>query len=362
MRNLTNGWSKKGLTLMTAILAILAMVTTLRAEEVKTAAPTLSQEGAWTMIVIPDPQQYTSTRNYPIYEIMMNWIVENQKPLDIRQVVCVGDLVNRNSDRNQWEFSSRAFKILDGKLPYALATGNHDFGEKSETSDNRTTNFNDYFPADRNPAINGVLVEMGENSFGKKTLENAAYKTTTPSGQTVLTIILPFAPTDANLAWAQGVAARPEFADAFVVVATHQYMLPGARENKIDEDRGYKLLQEGGNQGKDMWEKLIFPSKNIRLVLCGHHSGVDHFADCVGFRIDKNSAGRDVAQMVFDTQALGGGWGGNGGDGWLRLLEFSPDMKTIKAITWSPFFALSPSTREMAREKSDYNEFEFHLD
>ncbi len=40
--------------------------------------------------------------------------------------------------------------------------------------------------------------------------------------------------------------------------------------------------------------------------------------------------------MMFNVQILGGGWEGNGGDGWLRILEFLPDGRTIKVRTYSP--------------------------
>lgn len=347
------------------LLFLAAAVSLRAADDSKSApfeAPALSQEGGMTFVIIPDPQQYTSTRNYPISEIMMNWIAENEKPLNILHVLCVGDLVNANQKPEQWEFSSRAFAVLDGKIPYVICTGNHDYGETGPSANNRTTNLEKYYTPDRNSAWNGVLVEMGENSFGKKTLETAAYERTAPNGTITLVLSLPFAPTDANLAWAREVAGREKYADAFVIVLTHDYLLPGARNNALDEGKGYEILKKDGNSGKEIWEKLVYPAKNIRMVVCGHHSAPDNFSDCVGFRIDQNESGKKVAQMVFDTQALGGGWGGNGGDGWLRLLEFSPDMKHVKARTFSPFFALSPSTRFLAWEKSDYNEFEFDLE
>ena len=66
--------------------------------------------------------------------------------------------------------------------------------------------------------------------------------------------------------------------------------------------------------------------------------------------------------MMFNTQAIGGGFAGNGGDGWLRLLEFMPDKKTIKAKTFSPLFAVSPSTRYLAWKTDKKNEFTFVLD
>ena len=35
------------------------------------------------------------------------------------------------------------------------------------------------------------------------------------------------------------------------------------------------------------------------------------------------------------------------GDGWLRIMEFMPDGKTIKIKTFSPFFAISPQQKNM---------------
>ena len=350
-----------------AVLLLMVAAVCTAAEPAKKAKntltpPKLEQDGAWTMVVIPDPQQYTSQKNYPLYELMMNWIAANIEPLNILHVVCVGDIVNGNKASAQWNYSSNAFKILDGKIAYALCTGNHDYGGPKVTADSRDTNFNKFFPKERNPSWEGVVVSMGENAFGVKTLENAAYEKRAPNGQIVLVITLPFAPTDANLKWAKDLAAQKKYENAFVIVATHQYMLPDARENVRDNQKHYKLLKEGGNDGEDMWQKLVFPSKNIRMVLSGHHSAADKFQDCTGFRKDKNSAGKTVYQIVFDTQALGGGWGGNGGDGWLRLMEFSKDMKHVKAKTWSTFFAMSPTTWPFAWERSAYNQYEFDID
>ncbi|MDB4668291.1 hypothetical protein OAF06_05905 [Akkermansiaceae bacterium] len=44
--------------------------------------------------------------------------------------------------------------------------------------------------------------------------------------------------------------------------------------------------------------------------------------------------------MLFNAQGLGGGSKkeGNGGDGWLRLLTFEPDGKTMTVRTFSPLF------------------------
>ena len=80
-----------------------------------------------------------------------------------------------------------------------------------------------------------------------------------------------------------------------------------------------------------------------------------------GWRIDKNSAGKEVYQMMFNMQGIDGAMSGNGGDGWLRILEFKPDGKTVKVHTYSPLFGISDVTKEFAREKSPCNNFSFEI-
>ena len=61
--------------------------------------------------------------------------------------------------------------------------------------------------------------------------------------------------------------------------------------------------------------------------------------------------------MMFNAQTHGGGWHGNGGDGWLRILEFLPDQQTVIVKTFSPFFALSPSTIDKSWRNETYDSF-----
>ncbi|MDO5581876.1 MAG: metallophosphoesterase [Planctomycetia bacterium] len=347
--------------LLLAVSLISVWTSLQAAEPYVNPALKLSKEGNWTLAVIPDPQQYTNEKNTPIFEIMMNWLVECKVPLNIQQAVCVGDIVNGNKSISQWEYSSKGFKILDGVYPYALCTGNHDHGGPKATADARDTNLSTYYPESRNPAWKGVLVEMGPNSFGKKTLELAAYEQKGSNGHPFVIVSLPFAPTDANLQWAKDFCAQKKYDRAFIVVITHDYLLPHFRDNIRDPKKDYKIQKADGNSGEEIWQKLVYPSKNIRMVICGHHSSPIRFSDCTGFRKDKNSAGKDVCQMIFDTQALGGGWRGNGGDGWIRLLEFNKEMDHVKAKTFSPLFDISPSTRHLAVERASYNEFEFDI-
>ena len=204
-------------------------------------------------------------------------------------------------------------------------------------------------------------MECKPNSFGIATLETSAYEFTAPAPdkRKFLVITLPFAPTDKDLAWAKRIANEPRFANHFGIILTHSYMY--AKGDRIQKEN-YALSKKGGQPGEQIFQKLIFPAKNLRLVVCGHVCSPNSWPHAAGFSMAKNSAGKNVGQLVFNTQAIGGGFSGNGGDGWLRLLEFMPDRKTIKATTFSPFFFGSTSTQRLAWKNDERNCFSFELE
>ncbi len=342
-------------------------------EENKTfEPPKLSDPASWTMVVVPDVQAYVERpRNHGILDIMNAWIVDNLDTLKIQPVLFTGDLVFRNDQKNltpnrysllgkeQWKAFSRLMERLDGKVPYILCTGNHDYGHKS--AENRNSWFDRYFPTDRNPQTRKHLVCCSYNSFDVTTLENSAYEFTAPApdNRKFLIITLQFAPTDADLAWAKKLVDQPRFADHIGIVLTHSYL--SWEGTRIKEER-YALNKAGGNTGEEIFRKLVYPAKNIRLVVCGHIASPDKWERGIAFSTDKNESGKTVAQMAFNTQAIGGGFHGSGGDGWLRLLEFLPDRKTVKATTYSPLFGISPSTRHLAWKHDKLSEFTFTIE
>ena len=104
----------------------------------------LEDPQSFSMIVVPDPQSYVKfAANQPLFELQTAWIANSIDSLHIRTVLCTGDLVEQNEIRKadglngdqtseeQWKAVSEAFGRLDGKVPYVLCTGNHDYGYKS---------------------------------------------------------------------------------------------------------------------------------------------------------------------------------------------------------------------------------------
>ncbi|HTN06506.1 metallophosphoesterase [Agriterribacter sp.] len=351
-----------------SIVIAVCCVTNVVAQQQKYIAPALSDSNSWSIIMLPDPQTYQKfERNQPLFELMTAWISENIDKLNIQLVMCTGDLVEQNeminpdgiaanqASKQQWASVARAFGRLDGKVPYVLAAGNHDYGYTNISV--RRSNYNTYFPVDKNFKTQKLIREAGLNAEGIPTMENAAFEFASPQGRKFLLLTLEFAPRDTIIAWAKKVTGMEKYKNHTGVILTHSYL---NSDNQQIVKENYPITD--GNYGAAIWKKLVQPSTNIQLVFSGHIGEPDNAKGHVGFRTDKNAAGKKVNQMVFNAQAMGGGWYGNGGDGWLRILEFLPDGKTVKVKTFSPFFAISPTTQQFAWRTAPYDAFEFQMD
>ena len=331
--------------------------------------PTLSDPNSWSLVLIPDPQSYMKfERNQTIFEMMMAWIRENKTPLNTKMVLCVGDLVEQNNlivpvggkkgnqnSAQQWTASRKAFSMLDNQVTYILATGNHDYGDVS--AEYRSTQYDKYFSPEQNPLNMQALCEVGPKLNGEPSTVNAVYEFHPTTSKKLLVMVLEFAPRDTVVSWAKHIVNMPKYADHEVILLTHVFL---DRNSQHIVDQKYALKDV--NYGEALFKKLVQPSKNIRMVFSGHIGAPNDFDGHLGFREDKNAAGKTVYQMTFNAQAMGGGWYGNGGDGWLRYLEFLPDGTTVKVTTFSPLFAISPSTQHLAYRKEANQEFTFSLD
>jgi predicted MPP superfamily phosphohydrolase len=356
----------KKLTIFIVIIFNFSVLPNLFAQESVYQSPSLEKEDAWTLVLFPDTQTYAKfKRNQPLLDLMVNWVDENLDHLNIKLALHVGDLVEHNAivnpdgkvgnqtGKQQWESVSRSFATLDAKIPFIATTGNHDFGIAN--IENRITSYNQYFSIERNYHNQSMVREVALDEKGMPTLTNAVYEFVAPDSRKFLILVLEFAPREANLQWAIQTVNQEKYQDHTVILLTHSYL---DRNNAHVVSENYPITD--GNYGKAVWEKLVRPSKNIQMVFSGHIGAVDDKRGHVGFRTDKNAAGKSVHQMTFNAQALGGGWFGNGGDGWLRLLEFQGNRVLVK--TFSPLFAISPSTRHLAWGTDAYQRFEFVLD
>ena len=326
--------------------------------------PKLDYAQSASIIMLGDTQTYTpKMQNQGILDLMTSWIAVNAKTLNIKAVVGVGDIVEHNGtldyfhhsanqNRTQmWKCVSRCFERLDNRLPCILSTGNHDYGSYWAWHEDAkgTSFFSKYFDPARNYLTQEALATVYRENKGYAIdrLENALYKIDMGGNWgTLYFLVLEYYPRPEILDWARKLLAE-KYAKERVVLVTHQMI---HYNNKIA--RG----------AMDTWEKLVAISPNIKMVLCGHScEDISDFEKSVGFLTAKNSSGGDVQIMMFNPQCIGGGFAGNGGDGWLRILEFTPDGKTINVKTYSPLFGISPLTKRFAWRTAEFDMFSFPL-
>lgn len=348
-----------------------------KAEPIIPVYPTLQSEGSFSMIMVPDPQSYTKfAANQPLFDLQTAWIAQNIKRLNIKAALFTGDMVEQNgkitskplpnphngdqTGRQQWEAVSRALSRLDNRLPYVVAQGNHDIGHITATD--RHTIAPEYIYPERNIKFEDCLVSTCANFDGVHTMENSAYEFRTETWGNLLVITFEFAPRDEVLAWAKQLIESNEYKNHKVIIITHSWL--DTAGNRIANE-GYTVRP--WNVPENIWKKLVYESKNISLILCGHTGNAPKIAENVAntnykptssIRIDKAADGRDIPQMMFNSQQGDGDWNGNGGDCWLRILEFKPDGKTISVRTFSPLFALSRLTQHLAWRRAEYDEFD----
>jgi hypothetical protein len=278
--------------------------------------------------VLPDTQYYASS--FPdIFATQTRWIVEQKSARNIAVALHVGDVVDGANDPVQWRVANSSMRALDGLVPYVLVPGNHD------TDANRVGLIDSYFAPTTMPWITETM------SAGQ--IENN-YAVIDIGQQRWLILGLEFGPRDAVLTWADGVLKAHPTLPAIIV--THAYLYgDGTRYNIavsgldstqpnfqwfIPQWYGYTSAQ-GINDGEEIWQKLIVPNPNVRLVFCGHDNGAKRLTS---LRPD----GSRVHQMLSDYQWLYGGTADDrGGSGFLRVLEFDYDKKEIRVQTYSPY-------------------------
>jgi hypothetical protein len=311
--------------LIPAMLAVLAVCATMQKQR---AAEHLAQTTKpFTIAVLPDTQFYCDTRlklskkwgNGDLRRYFFEqtrWVRDNQKRLNIAFLVHEGDIVQADA-HEEWAIAREAMSVLDGKVPYCMCLGNHDMGFKKSNNKyggdiavNRTTHFNKYFPRDKFAKRR----EFG-GTFDPKRHDNSWYHFEA-AGMKFLIVSLECKPRDEVLAWANKVVAKHP--DHRVIVLTHAYMRANGR--RID-NLGYKIK---GNNGEEIWQKLVSKHKNIFMVLCGHSSGE-------AVLTSKGDHGNQVHQVLSDYQHLN-----NGGESWLRYMVFEPSENKIKIYTYNP--------------------------
>jgi hypothetical protein len=278
--------------LAASLIALPSFIVTITSQ---TACANPSSEN-FAIVALPDTQYYS--QSYPwIFENQTKWIVQNENEKNIVFVTHLGDIVEYNNNDYQWQNADNAMSILDNKVPYGILPGNHDLGPKYEK----------YFPASRYEGYFYWGGSYDSNYMTSLSPNMNNYQLFSAGGMDFIALNLQNgAPIDV-LDWADNVLDK--YSDRRAIISTHMY---------LDWDGSRMGI------GELIWENLVVPHKNVFLVLCGHIPGEAERRD--------NLDNRTVYQLLSDYQYCD-----NGGDGWLRIMEFVSSENKIYVRTYSPY-------------------------
>ena len=271
----------------------------------------------FTIPVFPDTQSEVGG-NHGMFTSRIKWVVDHKDSLSIPMVLHVGDLVNFDN-YDHYEVASKGYESFDANhIPYAIALGNHDteavgFNSGSAAPGNvnqnlrKTHKFNSYFPVSR------FSNQRGRYEADKS---DNAYYTFKVGNTNWLVISLEFCPRMGPINWAGDIVK--EFFNYNVIIITHYHLTP--KGEIADRNAGY-----GDFSPKDVFERLVKKYANIRFVLSGHVMSS-------ALKVDTGENGNKIYQILqnYQNEDLGGGY--------IRLLTFDVDKKSVSASMYSPFY------------------------
>lgn len=253
------------------------------------------------LVVLPDTQYYSQNFTH-IFRTQAGYIAAQRDALNIAAVLHLGDIVNRPTPL-QMGFADEAVRVLESvpDLPFGLCVGNHDQSPNGHPAG--TAAFNTWFGVERFATQSWYGGHFGDDNDNHFILFSSG-------GLEFIALFLEYDPT-VNLDvvdWADAVlAAHPNHR---AIVCTHHLLDPPVFGGDFSP------------QGRALYTRLR-EHENLFLMLGGHM--------CEANRRTLNHDGRIVHAVLSDYQCRP-----NGGDGWLRLLHFSPARNTIFVTTYSP--------------------------
>lgn len=300
---------------------------------------TASPHTAFTVGVIPDTQYYTLCR-HAHFAAQVQWLADEATTLKLLAALHLGDITESNTP-DEWLFARSALAPLRDRRPTFLATGNHDYGDDG-TANRRHTLFAQYFSSPPAPTQSAVAETMTAGD-----LENAYYRLTVVDRRslgdantpfTLGVLVVEWSPREKTVDWANRVLTK--YPDDRVVFVTHAYLYHDstrydwARKGTQQEwnPHAYGDTRPADKQpadvfdGEKLWRALVSKHKNVFLTLNGHVLG-----DGTGLLSSRGAHGNVVHQVLVNYQMLN-----EGGLGYLRLMEFDEDGKTLRMRTYSP--------------------------
>ena len=274
----------------------------------------------FTIVLIPDTQNYWLGGNEELAYNQSKWIVKNKDTLNIKIVIHLGDIVNTWNSQKEWIMSDKMMKILDDNgIQYIALMGNHDFGKPYSLIPNRNyTYFEQYFPDSR-------IISNQTLSTSKITPDGGNnYTFLTVGKNEFLIVAMQYCPSR-NVVEEVSKAIKQN-ADKRVILSTHAFLRSDGSWTSVSGGGVCTKIPGTDDYSTEaIWDYVVYPNPNVFLVVSGHSSGENK-------RIDNNTAGNPVQQVVIDYQNKN-----NGGDGMLKIITFDPEKDKVYFQTFSPW-------------------------
>lgn len=299
----------------------------------------------FTIIGLPDTQFYTEEPqgansggggNNGIFKSQTQWIADHRVDSNIVFVVQLGDCVQNgdnppNTDKQiEWRRADTAIKkmenpnvpVSDG-IPYSICVGNHDQSANGDPN-GTTTYYNQYFGASRFLGRSYYGGHYGNNNDNHFELFSAG-------GIDFIHISLEY---NNNSTSAEQATLQPVLNWADSLLKTYK--------NRKAILSTHNLLTTGNpasfqGPGQKIYDDLK-DNSNLFLMLAGHVSGEGRRTDVFN--------GNTIYSIMSDYQS---GYT-NGGNGYLRIMQFRPSENIMTVKTYSPY-----STTSLTGSSSDFS-------
>lgn len=271
------------------------------AEPTEEPTPTPTPEPQpFTFVVIPDTQNYVYGYSEALSAIV-DYAIEKKDELNIYAVLHSGDIVENNAFDSEWELMRDIFAPLRGKVPFYCVAGNHDLGTGI---------------SDLNTVIHGYdqykKFNLCDLNSGEQVYENGEcwYQLYEREGFLLVGFGYKYGLEDdlKRLAWVNEVLER--YADYPAVILTHAFL--------------YNNGEPSATSGLYLLKQVIDDHPNVRLLLCGHHKGVQRWEKTY-------PDGRVFRALMYNLQNE------QNVAGYCQLLTFDPVSRTLYATSYSPY-------------------------
>jgi len=283
--------------------------------------------GSFTIAILPDTQHYS--QKYPqIFAAQTQWLVEHKSQYNIQMVLHEGDITNAKTTA-EWSVAKAAMDLLNGNpsqgvpaVPYSICAGNHDYSTRDSLF-----NSNSYFGPTSAYATQPTI-----GGFFQSGRTDNSYSTFTAGGRDWLVFSVEYGPRDEVINWMAGVVASHP--NHYYILNTHAYLYYDGTRYDYDAKPGEQSWNPrasstypDANDGQDLWDSLVKLDDHWVFTFNGHVLN-----DGAGWLASQGNQGNVVHQILANYQMLA-----NGGNGYLRMLEFLPDGDTVKVSTYSPY-------------------------